>query len=93
MSRDTFTRVLAIVAIVVACCVPFLPFAAGSNSASGMRNRFGRVLRWLVYCAVEEEFRNQPERQDPGVLLQENFRPARKVGPDGAAELDHGRSW
>lgn len=91
MSRDTFTRLLAIAAIVIALTFSFLRMPGGAGQRNGL---LGRMVRWLVFCAVEEEFRDtQPHYADPGVLLQENSRPQRPIGNDGTPEIDHGRGW
>lgn len=92
MSRDSFTRLLAIAAIVVAIGFSYFRPLGGGGGGGPRNGLMGKFVRWIVYCAVEEEFRNaQP--QDPGVLLQENARPQRPVGSDGAPQLDHGRGW
>ena len=93
MSRETFTRFLAISAIVIAFCAAGLSaIPSGGGKPGG--GWVGRALRYIAWCAFEEEFRPKDEpRQDPGVLRQENLRPQRLIGADGAKQLDHGRGW
>lgn len=93
MTRDTLARVLAISAIMLALFLSSASESCNCSTNHGRRNLLGRVIRWVTWITVKDEFQGQPPAQDPGVLRSENAPPVRKKTAAGEVQLDHGHGW
>lgn len=93
MTRDTIARVMAIAAIVLSLSLGMFQEPCTCDGKPKQKDRIGLFIRWIMWKASHDDFDAAPPAQDPGAQRYENAPPARKKGPTGEVELDHGRGW